>query len=84
MAHASLPGWAGHQDAPASVVPVSSSTKKHAMSASTARLFRVSLLPVSLLRHAHDLMLTLLTLLTLWHNPTGARSGETFGGCGTY
>jgi len=81
MAHASLPGWAGHQDAPASVVPVSSSTKKHAMSASTARLFRVSLLRVSLFRPAHDLMLT---LLTLWHYPTGARSGETFGGCGTY
>jgi hypothetical protein len=71
MVHASLLGWAGHQEAPASVVTVSSSTKKDAMSASTASLFR----------HVHDRMLT---LITLCHNPAYASARESFGWCGTY
>src|SRR5215472_2288673 len=71
MVQASWPGCPGHQEVPASVVTVSSSTKKHAMSASTARVFR----------HVQDRMLT---LLTLGHNPAATLAEETFGGCGTY
>jgi hypothetical protein len=35
MTQASVPGWTGHQDAPASVLPVSSSAKKTAIDTST-------------------------------------------------
>ena len=52
MAQASLPGCAGHQEPPASVAVVSSSTKKHARLTSTATRFRGT----------HDRVLMLLTL----------------------
>ena len=70
MAQASLSGCTGHQEPPASVTVVSSSTKKHARTMSSRRA-----------RETHDRMLM---RLTLCHRAPATRDGDTFGRPGTY
>ena len=71
MAQASLSGCTGHQEAPASVAVVSTSTKKHARPTSSATFFR----------GAHD---RVLMRLTLCHRPPATQAANTFGRPGTY
>src|SRR5690349_5892750 len=71
MVQASVPGWAGHQDDPASVRTVSTRTKKPARNASSARLFSRT--------HARSLM-----SFRLSHRAPAASAGNTNGPAGPY
>ena len=77
MAQASVPGWAGHQEAPASVATVSSSTKKTASTTSTATRCR-RYQATGGLRSAHAAHAYVISP----RRPGPGR--ETFGGAGTY
>src|SRR6266516_3297149 len=71
MVQASVPGWAGHQDVPASVRTVSIRIKKPARNASSARLFSRT--------HARSLM-----SFRLSHRAPAASAGNTNGPAGPY